>query len=255
MKALFILSFSLLIFGCGKEAPRKSSEVRQNVSAIYASREIQVKVFYEEGAEPYTDTLLVQNLSLWNILEANIQALFEGKNTLIRVPKSLTEMSKISTKNKTSWSLEDVIKLSTENSLTEVSGVTQFQVFFLKGYADGNPQIIGFHISNTKIIAIFKDVIKSSGSGQLQIVPKYVEQATLVHEMGHALGLVNNGLPMSTPHQDTAHGAHCNNPDCVMYYTNEGAADMLKFARGASEKNNPVMFDPRCLSDAQNYQN
>lgn len=255
MKALFILSFSLLFYGCGKETPRKSSEVRQSVSAIYASRELQVKVYYEEGAEPYTDKLLLQNLSLWNILETNIQALFEGKNTVINVPKSLSEMNKLSPKGKTTWSLEDVLRLSTENPVAEVAGVTQFQVFFLKGYADGNPQVIGFHISNTKIIAIFKDVIKSSGSGQLQIVPKYVEQATLVHEMGHALGLVNNGLPMTTPHQDASHGAHCNNPDCVMYYTNEGATDMLKFARGASEKNDPVMFDPRCLSDARNYQN
>lgn len=38
------------------------------------------------------------------------------------------------------------------------------------------------------------------------------------HEMGHVLGLVANGTPMSgEDHHDEAHGAHCTKQGTLMY--------------------------------------
>ena len=85
---------------------------------------------------------------------------------------------------------------------------------------------------------------------------KYIEQSTLVHEMGHALGLVNTGLPMDVAHQDTAHGPHCNNPDCVMYWLNEGASDLRGYIIRLLLPGNtrfPILFDDKCLEDSRKY--
>lgn len=249
MKLLILL---ILVFSvsCGKEAAKKSSKSYQDISAIYSSGKIKINVYYEPGAEPYTDTVLGQDL--WKLTEMNLNALFEDRNIEVIVPKSLGQMKQIPSKGKSSWSVENVLALGKAHPVTEVKGTTQFQIFFLNGYSDEGSGVIGFHISNTRIMAIFKDVIQGSG-GNLGIVQKYVEQATLIHEMGHALGLVNNGLPMQENHQDKEHGAHCKNPDCVMYYSNEGASSMMSFAQRASTKGTLIMFDSQCLEDSRNY--
>ncbi len=254
MKILILLAI-LLITACGKEGAKKSSNESQNVSPIYKSAQLNIKVYYEQGAEPYTDSLPLLNSSLWDMFELNIEALFEGRSTIIKVPKSLTDMIKLQTYNKSTWSVEEVEKLAKDYPVTNQSGVTDFQIFFVNGYAATSSSIIGFHISNTKIMVIFKDVIKSSASGSaLPMVPKYVEQATLIHEMGHALGLVNNGVPMQSSHQDSEHGAHCSDENCVMYYSNEGAASLKKYIEKIMTEKKLIMFDQKCLNDTVNYQ-
>jgi len=96
-------------------------------------------------------------------------------------------------------------------------------------------------------------VIRSTGAHPNGAVPKFVEQSTLIHEMAHALGFVNNGLPLKTAHQDSAHGAHCSNPNCVMYYLNEGKSDMVNFVQQYILSGNTVMMDSQCLQDAQSF--
>ncbi len=43
----------------------------------------------------------------------------------------------------------------------------------------------------------------------------------LEHEFGHLMGLVDQGSPMQVNHKDAANGAHCDKPDCLMYYNVE----------------------------------
>ncbi len=243
------------VAGCGKipQFRLKSSLEPQNVSAIYGSARLTLKIYYEPGAEPYTDQ--VATVKSFDLLHKNIDSLFEGKSNrpMVNVPRELGEMTKLQSFSRATWTTDEVMELSNENKLAAEPDTTYFKIYFLNGFYKENSSTIGFHISNTNVIAIFKDVIKSTSSNVQPLVPKYVEQATLVHEMGHALGLVNNGVPMYTPHQDTAHGAHCSNQDCVMYYSNEGTASMMKFASKSLEKLSAVMFDQQCLNDAQNY--
>lgn len=250
-----ILMMILLVSACGKMPTfrLKSSLEPQNVSAIYGSARLDVKIFYEPGAEPYTDQ--VATFKTFDLLHKNLDALFEGKTNrpMVSIPRELSAMTKLSAQDKTTWTTEEVMELSESNKVPAVADTTSFSIFFLNGRSKENSSTIGFHISKTNVIAIFKDVIKSTTTTAQPLVPKYVEQATLVHEMGHALGLVDNGVPMYTPHKDTEHGAHCSNPDCVMYYSNEGAASMMNFATQALAKLSVVMFDQQCLNDTQNY--
>ncbi len=250
-----ILMFLLVSAACGKipQFRIKSSLEPQNVSAIYGSARLNVNIFYEPGAEPYTDQIAI--FKSFDLLHKNIDVLFEGKSNrpLVKVPRELSEMTKLQTFAKSTWTAEEVIELSKGDTASTSGETTNFSIYFLNGVFKENPSTIGLHISGTKIMAIFKDVIKSTTTESNPLVPKYVEQATLVHEMGHALGLVNNGVPMFTPHQDTAHGAHCDKPDCVMYYSNEGATSMIKFVLNAKDKLSLIMFDQQCLNDAQNF--
>jgi predicted Zn-dependent protease len=240
------------MISCGKEA-KKSSRIQQNVSPLFNSQVLTVKVFYEEDAQPYTDNILT--VKIWDLLQINLDALFKGrtKRPQVIIPKTLPEMTKTISFHRDLWTVEDVLNISKTYPEVKKTGTETFKIFFVKGYSKESPTIIGFHINDSNIMVIFKDVIKNSGNGNH--ISKYLEQATLVHEMGHALGLVNNGLPMVTPHHDQAHGAHCLRQDCVMYYSNEGASSMMSFAKDALAKGSLVMFEEQCLSDARNYKN
>ncbi|MBA2563113.1 MAG: hypothetical protein H0V14_09415, partial [Chitinophagaceae bacterium] len=64
----------------------------------------------------------------------------------------------------------------------------------------------------------------------------------LKHEFGHLMGLVDQGSPMQTPHRDFTNGAHCINPECLMYYNIETA--------DAGILNNPIPSpDANCMAD------
>lgn len=251
MKAVCYLLL-LTLFSCGKQAPQKSSTTKQNVSGHFQAQEIRVKVYYEVGAEPYiSDTPIFE---YWTILEQNLKALFVGRKIepAVIVPKALSDMTSIPASGDLSWTVDDVLKLSKQMGAS--SHPSSFEIYFLNGHAAENSGIIGFHINGSKIIAVFKDVIRSTGTNEpMGPVPKYVEQSTLVHEMGHALGLVNNGVPMQTEHQDKEHGAHCNVTDCVMFWANEGTNSLIQFAQGAALKGTVILFDDKCLKDARSF--
>ena len=65
----------------------------------------------------------------------------------------------------------------------------------------------------------------------------------MLHEIGHILGLVNNGAAMVTAHEDGDNRAHCTNTNCLMYYTIEttGLMNMLN--------NNIPQLDANCIND------
>lgn len=249
-----LLILFVLISACGKDkkASQKSSLYEQDVSAIYKTRNLAVQVYYEEGADPYDRGPL--GAQIWNLFQDNLDALFEGRKLepLIIIPKTLAEMTKFSARNRSKWSIDDVLNLDKSMSSPVGPDTLVFKIFFVNGVSEDSSDTIGFHITGTRVMVIFKDVIKGT-SGNSPFVSMYVEQATLIHEMGHALGLVNNGLPMQSSHQDKAHGAHCSQTDCVMYWANEGRSSMITFAQKLISTQSNIMFDSQCLQDSREY--
>lgn len=257
-----ILLFLILIAACGK-TNTKSSLVRQDPNAYFAAQTIRVNVYFEPGAEPYTTTTFLHNeipvpFPNWYFFEHNIKALFSGRKSYpsLIVPKTLSEMKVLPVQNEATWTIDEVVDLNKKQALSSSKAV--MNIYFLNGRAAENRNIIGFHINGGGTIAIFKEVIREAASGEtLPLVAEYVEQTTLIHEVGHALGLVNNGVPMVDSHQDKEHGAHCSNPDCVMYYANEGSEGLLKLARKLAKGEDPlklsVVFDEHCLKDTKSY--
>jgi hypothetical protein len=68
---------------------------------------------------------------------------------------------------------------------------------------------------NTSFVIFGKTINEYSGKPG-QVSRTRLMAALLCHEMGHLLGLVNQGSPMVTDHQ--ANGAHCNNVNCLMNF-------------------------------------
>ena len=112
--------------------------------------------------------------------------------------------------------------------------------------------VLGGSLGNTGVLRDVQAVIESSANGSL--VPNagnIVEQVVLTHEFGHACGLVNNGIPLQSQHQDTAHGAHCSDTKCVMYWSVDGSSAALDFATKNVTGQNLVLFADDCLADVK----
>ncbi len=252
MRYLF-LTLLLITVSCGKfRIFKKSSQQKQDISQLYASGTLKISVFYEQGAEPFTDGIPgLAGVKVWTVLEQNLKAMFPGKT--IYVPKDLAEMAQLSDQNQTTWSYAEMNILGEAMGQPSTTDTTVLNIFFVKGHSEGSngAQVIGLHISGTKTLMIFKETVESSDASP--VVKRYVEQSTLVHEVGHAVGLVNNGLPMISSHEDTTHQAHCNNPNCVMYWENEGASALKTFISGRASNPSLVMFDSACLKDVTSH--
>jgi predicted Zn-dependent protease len=222
-------------------------------------RQVQVEVAYEQGAEPYTG-IGIGGRSLWDFLEENLNALFQGREQKVEVlvPKELGQMQALPTQSTDSYSA-DAIQALAQGVRRHQSGPNHadFIVLFLNGrYQDASGKkssVLGVSLSGTSVIAIFKPVVRETLDEGSEFVPKYVEQSTLVHEMGHAFGLVDNGLPAVNPHHDAEHGAHCKNPHCVMYWLHEGSVDLRHFVKQFLQTGRMVVFDDDCLLDARHY--
>lgn len=76
------------------------------------------------------------------------------------------------------------------------------------------------------------------------------ELSIWIHELGHVLGLVDNGLPMVEPHRDADHGQHDQSDDCVMYWAYQGEELFDTLAERLIAGGSDVLpFDQACLAD------
>jgi hypothetical protein len=217
---------------------------------------ITVHVAYEPDAKPFTGAFS-DGGQYWSVLENNLNTLFLGRiiEPDISVPKDLTGMDQIPDHSRTSWTTAQVYDLAQSTWDTpQTSTSAEFYVLFLNGYFNDqgvvNKQVTGISINTTPVIAIFKDAIRELGYSSF--VEKVIEQTTLVHEFGHAAGLVNIGLPMVADHEDTEHLYHCTNEDCVMYWENDGTK-LNFFIQRIVNSPSDVIFGPECLDDASSF--
>jgi hypothetical protein len=94
-------------------------------------------------------------------------------------------------------------------------------------------------------MVIFDASIGKYAGGFGQPSKTSLESAVSMHEIGHILGLVNNGSDMVTDHEDKTNVRHCSNKDCLMYYQAE-TSDMLSNFLG-----NIPSLDSNCIKDLQ----
>lgn len=151
----------------------------------------------------------------------------------------------IQIQSQASYTVEDVVALEEEHRTAFTEGSTLAVYFlFLDGEFAGDANVLGFAYYNTSM-TIFQEKIENNTGGALQPSQSTVEGIVLNHEIGHNLGLVANGSPMQTPHQDEQNGKHCDNENCLMYF----AVRTLDFIQNLTG-DGPVL-DQNCIDDLQ----
>jgi hypothetical protein len=190
---------------------------------------VKIEIQYMPGFQP--DAAAVNNLT--NFI-----------NSLINKPGGVTVIqTQIASAGKTVLSLTDIATIEKNNRTAYTSG-TQLGVYFL--FTDGNyseANVLGLAYRNTSMAILGKTIHDNSG-GIGQASRTKLESTVLEHEFAHILGLVNIGSSMQTNHQDAAHGNHCNNTSCLMYYASE-TTDIL----GILLTGNIPALDANCKAD------
>lgn len=150
------------------------------------------------------------------------------------------------------WTFADVQALALE-TFDEIgpSDAAVFHTLWLTGrYVESEGTILGIAWGN-RYLAIFADTIDGACSGALPLsreqVCREAEAAVWTHEAGHVIGLVNNPLPMATPHEDAEHPGHTSNPDGVMYWSYEGPSFIDGLIAGGSGPS--FAFGPESIAD------
>lgn len=159
-------------------------------------------------------------------------------------PNGITVVTKeISPSSNTTLGVDDVINIEKQNrSVFSADGQIALYVLYTNGnYTDNN--VLGVAYRNTSVVLFGKKIHDNSG-GLGQSSRTKLEATVLEHEVGHLLGLVDIGSPMQTPHKDAAHGNHCNNSNCLMYYAAE-TTDILGFL----VTGNIPSLDANCVAD------
>ena len=157
------------------------------------------------------------------------------------------------------WTFDELDELAADSfDLEAPSGAIKIHMMYIDGHSelDGDGGVIlGLAWSHTHL-AMFKQTIEDNCASVPVLLREQVcagaELSIATHEVGHLLGLVDNGLPMVDDHRDPdeAHGRHDASDACVMYYAYEGQAlfDTLadQLTGGGDAE---IGFDDACLAD------
>lgn len=163
-----------------------------------------IEVDYVEGQAPHSSaTSLLQ----------------QRANERLSKPDGITLESSAFSDGRDTWSVDDLEAAEDAHRDNDPGGNTMvLYVLYVDGEFEENSGVIGIKYGPTSV-AIFKERIRSgSFTGPLGLSVAEAEQAVLVHEFGHAIGLVNAGIPMVEDHEDEEHPGHSDNSDSVMYW-------------------------------------
>ena len=161
-------------------------------------------------------------------------------------------MTQIEDNGVTNWTVAELVELGVAVAPALVDGEqVRPAIIFVNGILEERDNVLGVHISNTHFAFVFKDIVVNQGGSDTS--QKYIEQATVIHEIGHAIGLVNNGVPLSSQHEDAERPHHTINSDGVMYFAVESGDGALDFATNLILGSRTSLFGPQSLLDAQSY--
>lgn len=220
--------------------------------ALEAKR-IAIEIDYAKGAEPFTGNSVAFG-DTWRLFETNAKKLFEGTGKTIEVPTTLAGMERLDDVNGAQFSGDAILAIAQRHRQTRTSNeAIAYYVVWLAGIyeEDGKArdEVLGVSLGSTGVVAMFKPVIERAALPLVPDLARIVEQVTLVHEFGHAVGLVANGIPATSSHHDAPHGAHCTNDRCVMYFSVEGVDAARDYAQRNVTRSDIVLFGDECLAD------
>jgi hypothetical protein len=260
-KHFAVALFSVSASACGSQddaaATSDALANQPSSSSLFApaTKRVVIEVDYAAGAEPFVGPTPTID-DPWSIVRDNVRALLGNDKELV-VPSGLSEMERLDDVAVRELGQTDLLAIANRHRDTVSSGDTvTFYVVFLGGVfkeEDGtvSPQTPGVSVRGTGVIGLFKEAIASGFTHPAS--PIFMEQATLVHELGHAIGLVGTGIEPSSRHRTEEHGAHCGNPACIMFWKNVLVKDDVDFVDTYLRPRRGILFGPECLTDVRTF--
>ncbi len=253
-----LLATLALAAGCA-DAPRVPDAKRLLGPS---TKTLVLEVDYMTGAEPLTGPLVSgpfrDHGDTWNLVEVNLGALVQRP---VVVPHTLAAMQSIGPATQETYTPTELRALAEANADRPLArGESRLHVLFVDGtFADAKgprPDVLAATLRPLAIVAVFVPHVRAAaqnatGAVRGEILARYTEQASLIHELGHALGLVNHEVPLATPHEDVDHRFHCVNRACVMFWLNEGAQELVQFVQTYVDAPDRIVFDDACLDDVE----
>lgn len=252
MKHYFLIPILLvtLLLSCSKE---DSAEANQELTGVTANQQptgtssnhllsdavfssMVVELVYVEGFKP-TQTAINNFV---NFLEERTYK-----------PNGITVVTRsIVSPGMSSYTTQDIINIENANR-TKYNTEDQIAVwaFFADGQSANNTAngvVLGTAYRNTSFV-IYEETLHSYSDSAFEANRDVLETTVITHEFGHILGLTNLGAAMQTNHEDTEHPKHCNDEDCLMYWSAETGSGMENLI-GVSTA---PQLDSQCIADLQ----
>ena len=151
-------------------------------------------------------------------------------------------LKQVGTIQKTKITTQDADSFAVKNRVLYTEGDLIALYIYFADAISAKSWIGGVAFRNTSLIVFEKTILDNlKGSGTASLVK--METGVLEHETAHLLGLVNNGTPMITAHEDPSNKFHCSNRNCLMYHAMESTGLL-----NAAGKAVPLL-DANCIRD------
>jgi len=257
-QTICLIFITLITISCGNTINDFFDTDQTKRSFLVNSPSFNLDVRYEQNAQPFFGTL-DNGRDIWSILRVNLRAILPRSINQINIQSRLSQMTPIRSFGVSAWTKDRLRGMAVDSSFG-ISGLTNNTItaIFLRGFYVENPKALGIHFKRTSVIFIFKDVVEglranSQPLSALQLAA--AEQSTLVHEIGHAIGLVNDTVAMTWGlHEDKSNPNHCTNPNCIMFKQNNGSEARQRIM-GARDESGLILFGHECLTDLFNHYN
>jgi hypothetical protein len=155
------------------------------------------------------------------------------------------------------WTFDELDAFSPQHAQSDADGPVSIHVLFTDGSYDSAEEggtVLGLAWGQ-RYIALFQDAIRAGCSGGLlgslsSDSCEIAERNVWAHELGHVIGLVDNGLEPQTNHRDAEHGRHDVSDGCLMYWAYDRPAlfDVLLSRLGSGESTDVDLCE-NCWAD------
>lgn len=237
----------IFLSGCSVDEADKIPSSHRNDLVLgasagdYLSDEIftalEIEIVYVTGFEPTSETIS----SLKTFLNKYLNK--PGGITIVTRAISAPKMGAYTTKEIIEIEKKERTVFSTGNKL----GTFIFFADEKSEDSQSSHRVIGKAYLNTSIVIFDKEIREMSNSGSRS----EIQITAMHHELGHLFGLVNNGTPAQSPHEDTdptdpKKKAHCNVEGCLMAAEIEFGTSPFSFLENGQKI---LDFDDQCKLD------
>lgn len=199
--------------------------------------DLVVEVDYAGDYEPTEEAL--------DTLERELRNVTDKRSITVTSPSSIPAVSE-------EHGTEELLETHRQHLDTTDNESAVIHVVYVNGEFEDNPAALGLGFSWNRVSPVFlyADRIENLYVSDLPSpltdalpnpAPEKVERSVLVHEAGHALGLVNLTTPMLEDREDEDNPGHSANEDSVMYYA--AATERAVLEHLQDNEHLPYQFD------------